>query len=316
MRVLFIIAGILFYGAILTAIGIFAYHKIKPLPPEKKKKIYIWSGVALAVIVITVAVILIVSYFQNRILPTEEYLLGEWTASNENGEATIIFEKDNGEYTAEWSVYDYSNKEWSKSTFTIKEIDNYVMTILMGDGTIEFVPFAVSKDTLFFADTEYKNESKNVPIPKEKFAYIVDDVIHPVTMGCYMGMSVDEVRKVIPYKLEEFTEHSYNCYLPDDEYGDTYLRFDFDDEYGLTTIGYCIDEDLYKDEESICNYVSERYGECEIKHWDTNENIYSHCWQTGNLDVNLTLFTDTENLWLEYEINRDWEMEYRKNNRD
>ncbi|MBR5022883.1 MAG: hypothetical protein IKY18_06755 [Oscillospiraceae bacterium] len=316
MQVLFIIAGILFYGSILTAIGIFAYHKIKPLPPEKKKKIYIWSGVVLAVIVIAVAIIGVVSYLQNRILPTEEYLLGEWTASNENGEATIVFEKDNGEYTAEWSIYDYSNKEWSKSTFTIKEIDNYVMTILMDDGTIEFVPFAVSKDTLFFADTEYKSENKNVPIPKEKFAYIVDDVIHPVTMGCYMGMSVDEADKALPYKLEERYSNSYYCELPEEKYGEVSLQLRFDDEYGLDEIKYWIDDKYYEDRYTLIEYLSDLYGEYEEKQWSNMEKYYSYIWTSGNLEIRLTEDTEEKSIFIDYSIDTDWLLEYKRNNKD
>lgn len=310
---MFIIAGILFYGAILTAIGMFAYRKIKPLRPEKKKKIYIWSGVSLAVIVITVAVILIVSYFQNRILPTEEYLLGEWTASNENGEATIIFEKDNGEYTAEWSVYDYSNKEWSKSTFTIKDIDNHIMTILLDDGKIQFIPFAVSKDTLVFDGTGYTNSEKNVPIPDREYAYIVNGVILPIDK-CYMGMSRDEVEKALDPLTVEHEKSWSTCELPE-EYGNVRMEFSFHDEFGLKEIKYWL-HDYYEQKNSLIDMLSDKYGDYEKSKWSGFDNYYRYTWCSGNLVIDLNEDIEEKQIWLEFSIDLDWELEYRRKNRD
>ena len=247
----------------------------------------------------------------------EEHLLGEWIAENDNGETSIVFEQEGDKYIGEWIVYNYNSKEWEELNFTIKEIDNHLMTILTDDGEIEFVPFAVSKDTLIFANVEYKNESKNVPIPVSEYAYIKEGVIWPVTYGCYMGMSKDEVEKVVaPLEIKEYPGDSVYCMLTERTYGQVKLVFDFDETYGLARISYYLDDDHYDSKENVIIYLSGLYGEYEkIDH--TDNGIYWYVWNVGNLEIRLSDHIESKSLSLWYELDTDteWYLEFRRNNK-
>lgn len=280
----------------------------------KTKKGVTFGIIALCLLIV---VLIIVGRSPNREQkPIEEHLLGEWVAANDNGESSIVFERDEDEYVGEWTVYDYRNKEWEEIDFTIKDIDNHIMTILLSDGDMEYVPFAVSKDTLIFADTEYKNKDKDVPIPTDEYAYILDGVIRPVTMSCYMGMSKDEAAKAIPYTLEHSYGDTYYCELPESEYGDIRLQLRFDDEYELNEITYWIGDEYYDDKSGLVDHLSDLYGDYTKEQWSTQENYYHYIWESGNLVITLNDNTEDDSLWIEYRISTDWYLEYRRNNKD
>lgn len=299
---------------IIAGIGIVAYKKIQTLPQPLRKRVYIIGGSVIVGCVLVIGAIYIITSIINKPLSVEEHLLGEWIAENENGEASIIFkENEDGDYSAEWCIYDYTDKEWLKSNFIIKDIDNHIMTILLDDGKIQFIPFAVSKDTLFFDGTGYKNNEKNVPIPDSEYAYIVDGVILPID-NCYMGMSRDEIEKSLDPLTVEHEKSWSTCELPD-EYGNVMMRFSFDDEFGLNEITYWLN-DYYEQKSSLIDMLSDIYGDYEKSKWSGFDNYYRYTWRSGNLVINLNEDIEEKQIWLTFRIDSDWEWEYRRKNRD
>ena len=280
----------------------------------KTKKGVTFGIIALCLLV--VVVIIVGRSPNNEQKPIEEHLLGEWVVENDNGESSIIFELEDDEYVGEWTVYDYRNKEWEEIDFTIKDIDNHIMTILLDDGDMEYVPFAVSKDTLIFADTEYKNKDKDVPIPTDEYTYILDGVIRPVTMSCYMGMTKDEVDKAMPYTPYRTDDDRYYYELPENEYGDIRLWLSFDEKYGLNNITYWIGNEYYDNKSGLIEYLSDMYGEYTKEQWSTQETYFSHTWHSGNLVIELNEDTEEGKLWIDYTIDRDWFWEFKKDNKD
>lgn len=299
---------------IIAGIGIVAYKKIQTLPQPLRKRVYIIGSSVIVGCVLVIGAIYIITSIINKPLSVEEHLLGEWIAENENGEASIIFkENEDGDYSAEWCIYDYTDKEWLKSNFIIKDIDNHIMTILLDDGKIQFIPFAVSKDTLFFDGTGYKNNEKNVPIPDSEYAYIVDGVILPID-NCYMGMSRDEIEKALDPLTVEHEKSWSTCELPD-EYGNVMMRFSFDDEFGLNEITYWLN-DYYEQKSSLIDMLSDIYGDYEKSKWSGFDNYYRYTWRSGNLVINLNEDIEEKQIWLTFRIDSDWEWEYRRKNRD
>ena len=299
---------------IIAGIGIVAYKKIQTLPQPLRKRVYIIGGSVIVGCVLVIGAIYIITSIINKPLSVEEHLLGEWIAENENGEASIIFkENEGGDYSAEWCIYDYTDKEWLKSNFIIKDIDNHIMTILLDDGKIQFIPFAVSKDTLFFDGTGYKNNEKNVPIPDSEYAYIVDGVILPID-NCYMGMSRDEIEKALDPLTVEHEKSWSTCELPD-EYGNVMMRFSFDDEFGLNEITYWLN-DYYEQKSSLIDMLSDIYGDYEKSKWSGFDNYYRYTWRSGNLVINLNEDIEEKQIWLTFRIDSDWEWEYRRKNRN
>lgn len=295
-------------------IGVVAYRKIQTLPQPLRKRVYIIGGSVIVGVVLLFGVVQLITSIINKPLTIEEYLLGEWIAENENGESTIVFEeKEDGVYSAEWSIYDYTDKEWLKSNFTIKDIDNHIMTILLDDGKIQFIPFAISKDTLVFAGTRYTNSEKNVPIPDSEYAYIVNGVILPVDK-CYMGMSRDEVAKALDPLTVEHEKTWSTCELPE-EYGNVTIEFSFHDEFGLKEIKYRLN-DYYDEKADIIDMLSDMYGDYDEGKWSSNDNYYRYIWHSGNLEIKLNEEIKEKYIWLEFEIDLDWELEYRRKNRN
>ncbi len=283
----------------------------------KSKKVVAIGAIILCVVILFAIKIGTTKSVEEK--PTEEHLLGKWIAENYNGESTIIFEQSGDKYVGEWTVYDYYDKEWDTLSFTIKEIDGYVMTILIDNGEMEYVPFAVSKDTLIFADTEYKNEDKDVPISTDKYTYILDGIIRPVTMNCYFGMSNEEASKIIPYTLKDYGYENikeYYCILPEDKYGHIKLVLAFDDEYGLDEITYWLDDEHYNIKSGLIDFLSDLYGDYTKEQWSTYENYYSYIWHSGNLVIRLNEDTEDDTLWIDYCIDTDWYLEFRRNNKD
>lgn len=301
--------------AAVIGISIVAYRKIQTLPQPLRKRVYIIGGSVIVGCVLVIGAIHIITSIINKPLSVEEHLLGEWIAENENGEASIIFKENNdGDYSAEWSIYDYTKKEWLKTNFIIKDIDNHIMTILLDDGKIQFIPFAVSKDTLFFDGTGYKNYEKNVPIPDGEYAYIVDGVILPVDK-CYMGMSRDEVEKALdPLEVKHSKPDSY-CMLPVDGENEIKISFYFDDNYGLEEIHYWL-EDYYEQKNSLIDMLSDKYGDYEKSKWSGFDNYYRYTWHSGNLIIDLNEDIEEKQIWLEFSIDLDWQLEYRRKNRN
>lgn len=295
-------------------IGVVAYRKIQTLPQPLRKRVYIIGGSVIVGVVLLFGVVQLITSIINKPLTIEEYLLGEWIAENENGESTIVFEeKEDGVYSAEWCIYDYTDKEWLKSNFTIKDIDNHIMTILLDDGKIQFIPFAISKDTLVFAGTRYTNSEKNVPIPDSEYAYIVNGVILPVDK-CYMGMSRDEVEKALDPLTVEHEKTWSTCELPE-EYGNVTIEFSFHDEFGLKEIKYRLN-DYYNEKADIIDMLSDMYGDYDEGKWSSNDNYYRYIWHSGNLEIKLNEEIKEKYIWLEFEIDLDWELEYRRKNRN
>ena len=304
----------LIIALIIAGIGVVAYKKIQTLPQPLRKRVYIIGSSVIVGCVLVIGAIHIITSIINKPLSVEEHLLGEWIAENENGEASIIFKENNdGDYSAEWSIYDYTKKEWLKTNFTIKDIDNHIMTILLDDGKIQFIPFAVSKDTLFFDGTGYKNNEKNVPIPDSEYAYIANGVILPID-NCYMGMSRDEVEKALDPLTVEHEKSWSTCELPD-EYGNVMMRFSFDDEFGLNEITYRLN-DYYEQKSSLIDMLSDIYGDYEKSKWSGFDNYYRYTWRSGNLVINLNEDIEEKQIWLTFRIDSDWEWEYRRKNRD
>lgn len=300
--------------AAVIGIGIVAYGKIHTLPQPLRKRVYIIGSSVIVGVVLLFGVVHLITSIINKPLTIEEYLLGEWIAENENGESTIVFEEnEDGVYSAEWRIYDYTDKEWLKTNFTIKDIDNHIMTILLDDGKIQFIPFAVSKDTLVFDGTGYKNIEKNVPIPDSEYAYIVNGVILPIDK-CYMGMSRDEVEKALDPLTVEHEKMWSTCELPE-EYGNVTLKFSFHDEYGLKEITYWLD-DYYEQKTSLIDMLSDKYGDYEKSKWSGFDNYYRYTWHSGNLLIDLNEDIEEKQIWLEFSIDLDWELEYRRKNRD
>lgn len=295
-------------------IGVVAYRKIQTLPQPLRKRVCIIGGSVIVGVVLLFGVVHLITSIINKPLTIEEYLLGEWIAENENGESTIVFEeKEDGVYSAEWCIYDYTDKEWLKSNFTIKDIDNHIMTILLDDGKIQFIPFAISKDTLVFAGTRYTNSEKNVPIPDSEYAYIVNGVILPVDK-CYMGMSRDEVEKALDPLTVEHEKTWSTCELPE-EYGNITIEFSFHDEFGLKEIKYRLN-DYYDEKADIIDMLSDMYGDYDEGKWSSNDNYYRYIWHSGNLEIKLNEEIKEKYIWVEFEIDLDWELEYRRKNRN
>lgn len=97
--------------AAVIGIGIVAYRKIQTLPQPLRKRVYIIGGSVIVGCVLVIGAIHIITSIINKPLSVEEHLLGEWIVENENGEASIIFKENNdGDYSAEWSIYDYTKK--------------------------------------------------------------------------------------------------------------------------------------------------------------------------------------------------------------
>lgn len=300
--------------AAFIGIGVVAYRKIQTLPQPLRKRVCIIGGNVIVGVVLLFGVVHLITSIINKPLTIEEYLLGEWIAENENGESTIVFEeKEDGVYSAEWCIYDYTDKEWLKSNFTIKDIDNHIMTILLDDGKIQFIPFAISKDTLVFAGTRYTNSEKNVPIPDSEYAYIVNGVILPVDK-CYMGMSRDEVEKALDPLTVEHEKTWSTCELPE-EYGNVTIEFSFHDEFGLKEIKYRLN-DYYDEKADIIDMLSDMYGDYDEGKWSSNDNYYRYIWHSGNLEIKLNEEIKEKYIWLEFEIDLDWELEYRRKNRN
>ena len=304
----------LIIALIIAGIGIVAYKKIQTLPQPLRKRVYIIGSSVIVGCVLVIGAIHIITSIINKPLSVEEHLLGEWIAENENGEASIIFKENNdGDYSAEWSIYDYTKKEWLKTNFTIKDIDNHIMTILLDDGKIQFIPFAVSKDTLFFDGTAYKNIEKNVPIPDSEYAYIVNGVILPID-NCYMGMSRGEVEKALDPLTVEHEKSWSTCELPE-EYGNVRMEFSFHDEFGLKEIKYWL-ADYYEQKNSLIDMLSDKYGDYEKSKWSGFDNYYRYTWCSGNLVIDLNEDIEEKQIWLEFSIDLDWELEYRRKNRN
>ena len=304
----------LIIALIIAGIGVVAYKKIQTLPQPLRKRVYIIGSSVIVGCVLVIGAIHIITSIINKPLSVEEHLLGEWIAENENGEASIIFKENrDGDYSAEWSIYDYTKKEWLKTNFTIKDIDNHIMTILLDDGKIQFISFAISKDTLFFDGTGYKNNEKNVPIPDSEYAYIVDGVILPID-NCYMGMSKDEVEKALDPLTVEHEEYWSTCEMPE-EYGNVRIRFSFDDEFGLNEIMYWLN-DYYEQKSSLIDMLSDIYGDYEKSKWSGFDNYYRYTWRSGNLVIDLNEDIEEKQIWLTFRIDSDWEWEYRRKNRD
>lgn len=300
--------------AAFIGIGVVAYRKIQTLPQPLRKRVCIIGGNVIVGVVLLFGVVHLITSIINKPLTIEEYLLGEWIAENENGESTIVFEeKEDGVYSAEWCIYDYTDKEWLKSNFTIKDIDNHIMTILLDDGKIQFIPFAISKDTLVFAGTRYTNSEKNVLIPDSEYAYIVNGVILPVDK-CYMGMSRDEVEKALDPLTVEHEKTWSTCELPE-EYGNVTIEFSFHDEFGLKEIKYRLN-DYYDEKADIIDMLSDMYGDYDEGKWSSNDNYYRYIWHSGNLEIKLNEEIKEKYIWLEFEIDLDWELEYRRKNRN
>lgn len=298
--------------------GVFTAHHKKDISingsvSKPKAKRGITYGV-IAICLLVVILLFVRCSPNKKEKPIEEHLLGEWIAENDNGESSIIFEFEDDEYVGEWTIYDYKNKEWEEIDFTIKKIDNHIMTILLDNGDVEYIPFAVSKDTLFFSDVEHKNRSKDVPIPIDEFAYIKDGVICPVTYGCYMGMSKREIDRVLaPLDVVHYNTGSY-CVLSE-EYGGITMSFNFDDDYGLDEISYDIDE-YYDNRYDIAEYLSEIYGEYEREQWATSDNYFSWTWYSGNMVVRLNENVERKSLWIDYTIDLDWVIDYAVSNKE
>lgn len=301
--------------AAVIGIGIVAYGKIQTLPQPLRKRVYIIGSSVIVGVVLLFGVVHLITSIINKPLTIEEYLLGEWIAENENGESTIVFEEnEDGVYSAEWHIYDYTDKEWLKTNFTIKDIDNHIMTILLDDGKIQFIPFAVSKDTLVFDGTGYINIEKNVPIPDSEYAYIVNGVILPIDK-CYMGMSRDEVEKALdPLEVKHSKPDSY-CMLPVDGEDEIKISFYFDDNYGLEEIHYWL-EDYYEQKNSLIDMLSDKYGDYEKSKWSGFDNYYRYTWHSGNLIIDLNEDIEEKQIWLEFSIDLDWQLEYRRKNRN
>ena len=103
----------LIIALIIAGIGIVAYKKIQTLPQPLRKRVYIIGSSVIVGCVLVIGAIHIITSIINKPLSVEEHLLGEWIAENENGEASIIFKENNdGDYSAEWSIYDYRKKEF------------------------------------------------------------------------------------------------------------------------------------------------------------------------------------------------------------
>ena len=309
---IYLVIALIIAAVVVT--GIVVFRKIQTLPQHLKKKIYIIGSSVIVSCVLVIGAIHIITSIINKPLSVEEHLLGEWIAENENGEASIIFKENrDGDYSAEWSIYDYTKKEWLKTNFTIKDIDNHIMTILLDDGKIQFISFAISKDTLFFDGTGYKNNEKNVPIPDSEYAYIVDGVILPID-NCYMGMSKDEVEKALDPLTVEHEEYWSTCEMPE-EYGNVRIRFSFDDEFGLNEIMYWLN-DYYEQKSSLIDMLSDIYGDYEKSKWSGFDNYYRYTWRSGNLVIDLNEDIEEKQIWLTFRIDSDWEWEYRRKNRD
>lgn len=261
-----------------------------------------------SIVCVSVIVFSILGYI-NREKTVEENLLGKWVAENSDGESTIVFSQDENNLLGLWTVYDYMEYEWIETSFKIKEINKYSMEILTGDGEIRFIPFSVSKDTLFFDNVEYVNHDKNIKIPPNTITYISDNKIRPVTEGLFLGMTKDEVENIIyPNLLSEDIGHDYFYEIQDvDLDNDIRCTFEFgsigfqDDELAAVTYkGFSSEEKNF-----LLEYCCDHYGEYEKEEWTSLENHYYYTWKSGNLVVRMTEFDDRD-LWLTYCLDDSW----------
>ena len=268
------------------------------LPQRHSKKIMLVICIIWSVMLMILAII----GYVNRERSVEHNLLGEWIAETDEIKSKVVFEGNENDLEGTWSIYDYGNGKKEVIDFEVEDIENYTMEIVTEDGDIMFVPFAVSKDTLYFNNIKHKNPDKNVKIPKKmkKYdrykTYVSNGVITPVGQGLFIGMTMDEVENVIkPATLQE--EIGYYCYeMPET---DISCHLDF-------FKGHLNEIELYIDDMDTMDgaiwYLSELYGNYTKERWTTNDKYIQYRWESDNLTVELNCDTEENTYyWIRYD---------------
>ena len=62
--------------------------------------------------------------------------------------------------------------------------------------------------------------------------------------------------------------------------------------------------------------LSDKYGNYEKSKWSGFDNYYRYTWHSGNLVIDLNEDIEEKQIWLEFSIDLDWELEYRRKNRN
>ncbi len=270
------------------------------LLPQKNSK-------AITVIVCFVwCVVLIFSViigYVNRERDIEYNLLGVWVSENDEVKSKIIFEEDGNVLEGTWSFYDYINGKKEIIDFEVENIEDFTMEIATEDGDIIFIPFSVSKDTLYFDGIEHKNSDKNIRISKEmeKYnsyrTYVRNGVITPVGQGLFLGMSMDEVENIIKPAVLQKEIGYYQYVLPGTEIS-CHLDF-FKGEL------HCIElyiEDIDSIDKAI-DYLSNLYGEYTIERWSIDCDYIRYKWESYNLNININYNTKSNKYyWISYQL--------------
>lgn len=268
------------------------------LPQRHSKKIMFVICIIWTVMLIILAII----GYVNRERSVEYNLLGEWIAETDEFKSKVIFEGNENELEGTWSIYDYVNGKKEVLDFEVEDIEKFTMEIATEDGDIMFVPFAVSKDTLYFNDIKHENPIKNVKIPKEMTryggykTYVKDGVITPIGHGLFIGMTMDEVENVIkPATLQE--EIGYYCYeIPET---DISCHLDF-------FKGHLNEIELYIDDmdtlDGAVGYLTELYGNYTKDRWTVDDKYIRYRWESDKLTVELNYNAETNTYyWIRYD---------------
>jgi len=256
---------------------------------------------------VTLIVSAVIGYV-NRERSVEYNLLGEWIAETDEIKSKVVFEGNENDLEGTWSIYDYENGKKEVIDFEVEDIENYTMEIVTKDGDIMFVPFAVSKDTLYFNDIEHKNPDKNVKIPKGTITYIEDGIIKPVVNSLFIGMSKEEVEKVIrPTELEkeEYNGHIHYYYyeIPDT---DLSCRLEFSDKEVLEKI------EVYTNEKESLNDIIEILSNSYGNYERTENKLYEGCnyctyeWKSNNMIIELEYQVESDYYWITYKLDFSW----------
>lgn len=248
----------------------------------------------------------------------EDALVGKWTAkANQNkNEAVVVFERDEvnkDKLIGNMSFYDFENKKWEGYDFTVKEIKEFIIILLLDNGNIETSSFAVSKDTLIIFNAEFKNKDKNIPVTRDD-TYLKDGVIMPIVSDVFLGMTEEE------FEMTEFFDKYQEtgktkmtfCKLPEwfvpKVNGFTSIYFNHEEI--LSSLTFCFwyySDDLERMEsvkKNLINSCNSLYGTSQ--NYSTNSEVYGEMdvlvWVSGNMYISIEDDKEDTDIRLEYSL--------------
>lgn len=229
-------------------------------------------------------------------------LPGTWMVKSPQLEATYTFKENKKGISGSYEYYNYSDNNWGEFTFTVKEQTDSIITLLIDDGTLDVMPYAVIGNHLYLDGILYTNASEDVPTFSELTAYslLMDGKNYPVYGEVFLGMHVDDVRDSIGQQFELESNHSSDyqyasrCpYSADLQIqGDYYqLSMGFDSNrrlVHLTTQGHYSKEVI----ENLVFQLNQDFG--ETFHSIYREKTKNFKWFTGSYEIELQIHVSYE----------------------